>query len=154
MKRRRGNWIGMKQYKTYKKERYLFFWLSIAAYFLPYIIATACLLPFVKASNGTRVAMGLAVVALNTITFIAGVFKGFRAHFPFVNIPAFAFVALSGFFTLSLFSNYVSTFNVIETAAFVGSLVSCDLWYFHRKYKRKSLTVGDIVKSGFLGTED
>ncbi len=137
-------------YKTYKKERYLFFWLSIAVYFVPYIIVTACLLPFVKTGGGMKWGMGLAVAALNALPFLGGILKGFRAHFPFINLLALAFVALAGFFTLELFQDYVTTFLWIELSAAVGSIAACVFWHFHRKYKRKSQTVGDIVKSGVL----
>lgn len=140
----------MTTYKTYKKERYLFFWLSLVAYFLPYIVTTACLLPMMRAAQGVKWGIGLAVVALNAIPFLTGIFKGFRAHFPFVNLLAFVFVLLAGFFCLELFHNYVYTFLTIEAVALEGSVAACVLWHFHRKYKRKAQTVGDVLKSGIL----
>lgn len=140
--------------KTYKKQRYLFFWLSIVVYFVPYLIATACLLPIMKAAQGTKWAIGLAVLALNAIPFLTGIFKGFRAHFPFVNLIAFVFVVLAGFFTLELFSKYVYTFLTIEAVALAGSIAACVLWHFHRKYKRKAQTVSDVLKSGLLDKEE
>ena len=139
-----------KSYKTYKKQRYLFFWFSIAVYFLPYIITTACLLPFVETNVGSKAGIGLAVAALNALPFLAGIFKGFRAHFPFVNLLAFVFVLLAMFFLSDVFQNYVYTFLWIELAAVLGSIAACVLWHFHRKYKRKAQTVGDIAKSGIL----
>lgn len=140
----------MSNYKTYKKQRFLFFWLSIAVYFLPYIIVTACLLPLVKTDVGAKAGIGLAVIALNALPFLAGIFKGFRAHFPFVNLIAFVFVLLAAFFLSELFKNYVYTFLWIELAALLGSIAACVLWHFHRKYKRKAQTVGDVLKSGIL----
>lgn len=140
----------MTTYKTYKKERYLFFWLSLVAYFLPYLIVTACLLPMMKAAQGAKWGIGLAVAALNAIPFLTGIFKGFRARFPFVNLLAFVFVLLAGFFCLELFHNYVYTFLTIEAVALAGSIAACVLWHFHRKYKRKSQTVSDVLKSGIL----
>ena len=56
-----------KSYKTYKKQRFLFFWLAIVVYFLPYVIATACLLPLMKAGQGQKWAIGIGVIALNTL---------------------------------------------------------------------------------------
>lgn len=140
----------MTKYKTYKKQRYLFFWLSILAYFIPYIVATACLLPFMQAAVGMKWGIGLAVAALNALPFLGGIFKGFRAHFPFVNVLALVFVLLAGFFTLELFSGYVYTFMTIEVSAAAGSIGACVLWHFHRKYKRKSQTVGDVIASGLI----
>ncbi len=137
-------------YKTYKKQRYLFFWLSLAAYFVPYLVATACLLPFMKAAEGMKWGIGLAVAALNALPFLGGIFKGLRAHFPFVNVLALVFVLLAGFFTLELFSGYVYTFMTIEASAAAGSIAACVLWHFHRKYKRKSQTVGDVIASGLI----
>lgn len=140
----------MSKYKTYKKQRFLFFWLSIIIYFIPYIITAACLLPFVKTDEGARWGIGLAVVALNALPFLVGIFKGFRAHFPFVNLLAVVFVLLAAFFLTDVFRNYVYTFLWIELAAVLGSVAACVLWYFHRKYKRKAQTVGDIARSGIL----
>ena len=140
----------MTTYKSYKKQRYLFFWLSLVAYFVPYIVATACLLPFMKAAEGMKWGIGLAVAALNALPFLGGILKGFRAHFPFVNMIAFVFVLLAGFFTLEVFHNYVYTFLTIEAAAVAGSLAACVLWHFHRKYKRKAHTVGDVIASGLI----
>ena len=142
-----------KKYKSYNTQRFLFFWLSIAVYFLPYLIATACLLPIMKAAQGTKWAIGIAVLALNAIPFLTEIFKGFRAHFPFVNMIAFVFVILAGFFTLDLFSKYVYTFLTIEAVALAGSIAACVLWHFHRKYKRKAQAVSDILKSGLLEKE-
>ena len=143
-----------KKYKGYRLKRYLFFWLAIIVYFLPYLIATACFLPVMKAPHGTKWAIGLAVMGINAIPFIAGIFKGFRAHFPFVNMSAFVFVLLAGFFTLELFSDYVYTFLTIEAIALAGSIAACVLWHFHRKYKRKAQTVSDVLKSGLLDKEE
>lgn len=140
----------MAKYKTYRKQRYIFFWLSIVVYFLPYIIVTACLLPFVKTDEGVKWGIGLAVCALNAVPFVSGVLKGFRAHFPFVNLMAFIFLFLAAFFLSEVFQNYVYTFLWIELAAVIGSGAACVLWHYHRKYKRKSQTIGDVAKSGIL----
>ena len=143
----------MTTYKTYRKERYLFFWMSLVAYFLPYVVTTACLLPMMRAAQGVKWGIGLAVVALNAIPFLTGIFKGFRARFPFVNMLAFVFVLLAGFFCLDLFHNDVYTFLAIETVELAGRIAECVLWHFHRKYKRKAQTVGDVLKSGLLAKE-
>lgn len=138
-------------YKTYKKQRYLFFWAALLVYFVPYIAVTASLLPFMKVADGARVGIGLAVVALNAMPFLSGIMKGFRAHFPFFNVTAFVFVFLASFFTLSLFSSYVYTFTTIELTAAISSFLACVFWGLHRKYKRKAQTVSTVVKSGILG---
>lgn len=140
----------MGAYKTYKKERYLFFWLSIAVYFVPYIIVTACLLPFVKTGQGMKWGIGLSVAALNALPFLGGILKGFRAHFPFVNLIAFVFILLAGFFTLELFQRYVSTFLWIELSAVLGSIAACVLWGFHRKYKKINETYKANKKIGVI----
>lgn len=143
-----------KNYKSYQKERYLFFWLSIVVYFLPYLIATAATLPTMRATQGAKWGIGLAVMALNAIPFLTGIFKGFRARFPFVNLIAFVFVILAAFFLSDLFHKYVYTFLTIESVALAGSIGACVLWHFHRKYKRKAQTVSDVVKSGILDKEE
>ena len=141
----------MKSYKTYRKQRFLFFWLSLLSYFLPYAVVTASLLPLMQAAQGAKWGIGLGVIAINSVPFLGGVFKGFRAYFPFVNVLAIAFVLLAGFFTMKLFQNYVHTFLWIEFAAVLGSVLACVFWHYHRKYKRKSRTVSDVVKSGLVG---
>ena len=137
-------------YRSYQRQRYLYFWLAIIVYFVPYLIATACLLPVMKTSEGKKWAIGIVVMALNAIPFLTGIFKGFRSKFPFVNIISFVFVSLAGFFTLDLFSDYVYSFLTIEAVALAGSIAACVLWYFHNKYKRKAQTVSDVIKSGIL----
>lgn len=151
---RRSRMTTNKKYKSYRKQRYLFFWASIVVYFVPYLIATACLLPVMKATQGEKWAIGLAVMALNAIPFLTGIFKGFRAHFPFVNVIAFVFVILAAFFLSDIFQKYVYTFLTIESIALAGSIAACVLWFFHRKYKRKAQTVSDVLKSGLLDKEE
>lgn len=138
-------------YNTYKKERYLYFWLSFAAYFLPYIITTCCLLPMVKETAGTKTAIGFAIVFINAIPFLGGVLRNIFAHLPFVNMIAIMFVALGTFFLADVFQHYVYSFLAIEGAAAAGSIVACVFWVLHRKYKTKAETVKTVVKSGVLG---
>ena len=141
-------------YKTYQWQRYLFFWLTIAAYFVPTIVATAVLLPFVKAQEGTKWGMGIAVVLLNAMPFIGGIFRKLLAHVPFVNWLAIVFLSLAAFFTLDLFRDYVATFCTIETISFAFSIAACVLWYFHGVYKRRSQTVSTVLKSGLLTVKE
>ena len=140
--------------KRYKWQRYLFFWLSIVAYFAPYVVATAALLPFMQTTPGMRVGIGLAIVALNALPFIGGLLRSLLSHVPFVNFLAFVFLFLAGFFTLELFGDYVSTFMVIEACAACGSVAACVLWRFHRRYKRQNQTVATVLKSGVLEAKE
>lgn len=137
--------------KTYKAQRYLFFWLSAAFYFLPYIIATACLLPFMEAATGMKWSIGLVVALVNALPFIGGVFRVLFAHTPFINLPALLFVALAGFFMLPLFRDFVYTFLVIESCAAGGGILATVFWALHNKYKTKAETVRTVLKSGVLG---
>lgn len=124
--------------KGYRVKRFVFFWTSIAAYFLPFIIVTASLLPLMKAGTGQKFAIGMAVLLVNALPFIGGIFRGILAHFPFINVLSVAFIALAFFFTAEVFQNYVYTFFFIELSAALGSVVACVLWSAHLKYKRKS----------------
>ena len=137
--------------KTYRKEKYIYFWLSFACYFLPFVIATACLLPFMEESTGTKWSIGLAVVLVNTLPFVGGVFRVLFSHTPFINMPAILFVFLAMFFTAPVFSNYVYTFRVIESCAALGGILTTVFWFLHRKYKTKADTVHTVLKSGVLG---
>ena len=60
----------MSKYKTYAKEKRVYFALSLFAYFLPFIVTAACLLPFIKAATGFKIALGLGVAVINAVPFI------------------------------------------------------------------------------------
>ena len=138
----------MSNYKTYAKEKWLYFAMAIATYFLPFIIVTACLLPFIKAAGGFKIAMGMGIVLINAIPFLMGIFKSFFAHFPMLNILSIAFLILAVFFTGDLFGSYVDRFLWIEAAAAVGSIASCFLWAKYRKYSKWRESVKATVQSG------
>lgn len=121
----------------YKKRRYAYFWIALVCYFMPYLAATSCLLPFMTESTGLKWGIGLAVVFVNALPFIGGVFRNMLAHFPFINLPAAVFLFLASFFLLDVFQNYVYTFMTIEACAAGGSVFACVFWELHRKYKSK-----------------
>ena len=138
----------MSNYRTFTKEKWLYFALAVVAYFLPFVIVTACLLPFIKVSGGFKIAMGLGIVVINAIPFLMGIFKSFFAHFPMFNMLAVVFLILAAFFTLDVFQTYVDRFLWIEAAAAVGSIVSCILWAKYRKYAKWQQSVKANVASG------
>lgn len=145
----------MSKYNTFTKEKWLYFLFSILAYFLPFIIVSACLLPMVQVAKGFKVAMGLGIVFINAIPFLMGVFRAFFAHFPMVNILALAFLFLATFFALDVFKSCVDKLLWIESAAAIGSIVSCVLWSKYRKYSKWHESVKATVRSGaFKMTED
>ncbi len=137
-----------KKYKTFRKEKWLYFALSIVFYFVPFIVTTACLLPVVKAATGFKIAIGLAVVFINAIPFLTGVFKAFFAHFPMLNVIAVIYLLVAGFFALDVFMRSRETFLWIELAAALGSVVSCVFWAKYLKYRDYNNTVKATVKSG------
>ena len=144
-----------KKYKTFRKEKWLYFALSLAIYFVPFIVTTACLLPLVKAATGFKFAIGLAVVFINAIPFLTGVFKAFFAHFPMLNMIAIIYLFIAGFFALDVFMKSRETFLWIELAAAQGSVISCILWGQYLKYKDYNKTMKATVKSGaFVMKED
>lgn len=116
------------------KRKWLYFGLSIAAYFLPFIIVTAVFFPMVEAAKGFKIALGLGIVLINTIPFLMGVYRSFFAHFPMLNILSIVFLFLAVFFTMEIFQYYVQVFCWIEGAAAIGSVASCILWAKFRKY--------------------
>ena len=65
----------MSKYKTFTKEKWLYFAFSIITYFLPFIIVSACLLPIVKEATGLKIAMGLGIMLINAIPFLMGIFS-------------------------------------------------------------------------------
>lgn len=145
----------MAKYKTFRKEKWLYFALAIIVYFLPFTVVTACLLPMVKAARGLKIAIGLGVTFINAIPFLMGVFKAFFAHFPMLNVLAVVFLMLAAFFTLDIFKSCVDKLLWIESAAAIGSVASCILWALHRKYARWCASVKATVKSGaFVLKED
>lgn len=123
--------------KQYKHRRLLYFWLSLVCYFVPYIVATSCLLPFMVESTGLKWGIGLAVVFVNALPFVGGVLRHLFSHVPFINLLAIVFLFLAGFFLLDVFHDYVYTFMTIEGCAAGGSVLACVFWGLHRKYKSK-----------------
>lgn len=138
----------MNNYKTFKKEKWVYFLLSVVAYFLPFLIVTAALMPMIQIAKGLKVAIGFGVVIVNTIPFLMGIFKAFFAHFPMLNILAIVFLFLAVFFTADVFRNCVDKFLWIESSAAIGSIASCFLWGKHRKYAKWSESVKANIKSG------
>lgn len=138
----------MANYKTFLKEKWLYFVFAVLAYFLPFIIVTACLLPMVKAAQGLKIAMGLGIVFINAIPFLMGIFKAFFAHFPMLNVLAIVFLCLAAFFTLDVFKSCVDRLLWIEGSAALGSIASCILWAKHRKYTKWHESVKANVRSG------
>lgn len=137
--------------KTYRKEKYIFFWAAFACYFLPFVVATACLLPFMEVATGMKWSIGLTVVLVNALPFVGGIFRVLFSHTPFINMPAILFVLLATFFTAPMFADYVSTFCVIEGCAAIGGILATVFWFLHTKYKTKFETVHTVLKSGVLG---
>lgn len=138
----------MANYKTFTKEKWLYFAFSIVAYFLPFIITTACLLPFVNMNGGMKIAVGLGIVIINAIPFLMGIFRTFFAHFPMLNVLAIVFLCLAAFFTLDVFRHCVEKLLWIEASAALGSVVSCILWSKYRKYAKWHDSVKANVRSG------
>lgn len=138
----------MSKYKTYKKEKWLYFALSIVAYFAPFVAVTAGLLPMLKAATGFKIAIGFGVAVINAIPFLIGVFKSLFAHFPMFNLLAVAFLALAAFFRMEVFERYTEIFLWIELAAALGSVISCILWGLYLKYADYNRTMKATVKSG------
>ena len=136
--------------QTYKKQRYLFFWLSIAVYFVPVVITVACLLPFVRTGEAAKWGIGIAVVAIHCLGFLGGIFHGLKAHFPFFQTGPLLFLLLAMFFTADLFQNYVYTFMTISAVSFASGVAASVLWYLHGRYKRREQTVSTVLKSGVL----
>lgn len=116
------------------KRKWLYFGLSIAAYFLPFIVVTAVFFPMIEAADGVKIAMGMGVVLINTIPFLMGIYRAFFAHFPMLNVLSVVFLCLAVFFTQEVFRYYVEIFCWIEAAAAIGSIASCILWAKFRKY--------------------
>lgn len=135
-------------YKTFKKEKWLYFGLSIVAYFLPFIVVTAVFFPMIEAATGFKFALGLGVVLINTIPFLMGVYRSFFAHFPMLNMLAIVFLLLAVFFTMEIFQYYVQVFCWIEGAAALGSIASCILWGKFRKYSHWHESIKANVRSG------
>lgn len=145
----------MANYKTYRKEKWLYFFLSIAAYFLPFIVVTAVFFPMIQVAAGYKFALGLAIVAINTVPFLMGMFRSFFAHFPLFNMLAVVFLILAAFFTLDIFQYYVEIFLWIETAAAAGSIAACILWHYYHKFSGWYESIKANVKSGaFVMKED
>lgn len=136
------------KYKTFFKQKWICFALSIVSYFLPFIVVTAYFLPLTEAAVGVKWGIGLGVVVINAIPFLMGIFRAFFAHFPMLNVLAFVFLALAAFFMLEFFRYYAEIFLWIEFAAALGSIASCIFWALSRKYSHWRESVKANIKSG------
>lgn len=136
--------------KAMKVRRYAYFWCAIIFCFVPHVVVTACLLPFMVESAGLKWGIGIALVFINTIPFVFGFFKSFFIHFPFFNWIALIFICCAGFFTLDVFADYVYTFKVIESVSVAGGILACVFWGLHRKYKAKDGQVKTMRQLGVL----
>jgi len=83
----------MSGYKSYRKEKWLYFVFCVLAYFLPFIIVTSVFFPMIEAAKGFKIAIGLGIVFINAIPFLMGIFRAFFAHFPMFNISLLISVA-------------------------------------------------------------
>lgn len=138
-----------KPYRTFKKEKWLFFALSIIVYFVPFIIVTACMLPFMtKADAGYRWALGIVMLLLHTAPFLVGIIRSILAHLPMLDTVAIAFLLLGAFFNFKIFDDYVNKFMIIEGVALLCSIAACVFWLLHCKYKRYAESVRATVLSG------
>lgn len=144
----------MSNVRTYKKEKYTYFALSVAAYFLPFVVTAACLLPFVEEKTGFKIALGLGIATVNAIPFLVGAFRWFFSHFPMLNFVALLFLALAAFFRMDVFRTYADTFLWIELAAGVGSIASCVLWAKYLKYASYNKTMKATLESGAFVTKE
>ena len=144
----------MKKYKTFFKQKWVCFALSIVFYFVPVIVVTACLLPLTEASTGTKWAIGMGVLVIHAIPFFAGVIFSFLSHYPMFNIFPFLFLALQGFFTLDYFQYYAQIFKWIELAAAISSIASCICWGLFRKYSVWRESIKANVRSGAFNLKE
>lgn len=143
-----------KNYKSYKLEKWLYFGLAIAVYFLPLIITTACVFPVMKKADvGYKVALGFVVIITNTAPVLIGLSKWVTAHLPFMNWFAILYLLLFGIFSFAIFQEYAKQFAIIEGVSAVCGIISSVLFHLHRKYARWSESIKANVKSGAFVTK-
>lgn len=144
----------MKKYKTFFKQKWLCFALSLVCYFVPFIVVTACFLPLTEAATGMKWAIGMGIVLINAIPFLMGIFRAFFAHFPMLNILSLVFLALAAFFMLDFFRYYAEIFLWIELAAAIEPIAACIFWGLFRKYSVWRESVKANVRSGAFNLKD
>ena len=138
----------MVKYKTFTKEKWMYFAFSIVAYFLPFTIVTAVFLPIMKAAKELKFAIGMAVIFINALPFLQGLLELLFSHYPMINTFALIYICISAFFSLDIFQTYRYYFNWIELTAVIGSLVSTVLWAKYHKYLHYQKSVKANVKCG------
>ena len=141
----------MAEYKTYKKEKWLYFSLAFAAYFLPMIVVISVFFPIMEIGGGAKVGMGAVLIVVNSIPFLKNIFSSFLVHFPLFNVFCRGVSCGRRFFATDFFQYYVNVFMWIEFAAVVGSVLACVFWAKYRKYSQWRESVKAVGKSGILG---
>lgn len=138
----------MANYKTYRKEKWLFFCLAWAAYIIPVVVTTSIYFPMIQASTGTKIGLGAMLVIINVAPASIACLRSFLVKYPMFNVFALMFLILSAFFTMDAFQYYVQIFEIIESAALLGCTVWCILWHYYRKFGGWHESIRANVKSG------
>lgn len=140
----------MADYKTYKKEKWTYFTLSIFALFAPIVIAIGCFFPFFEYAVGYKIAIGCVLVLLQASIFTAGVWANVRIHYPMLSPLPFLVIMLYGLFTIDFFQKFVMPLMLIEIVAACSMVISAVFWAKYRKYKKYQTSVKAVALSGML----
>ena len=141
----------MAEYKTYKKEKWLYFFLAFFACFVPTIITISIFFPIMETHTGVKIGMAIVLIFFNFLVFLINSFASFLVKFPFFNVFALAFLIVGAFFATDFFQYYVDAFMWIALATFVGSVLASIFWAKSRKYSRWQDSIKAVSKSGILG---
>lgn len=140
----------MANYKTYKKEKWIYFFASIFAFLAPMIVAIASFFPFFDYNVPSKVAFGGVLVLLHTSVFAAGVWGSIRAHYPMLSPLPFVVIILYTLFQIDFFQKYVNALVIIEGIIACGMIASAVFWGKYRKYSTKATSMDAVVGSGLL----
>lgn len=125
----------MADLRTCKRQKRLYFILSLAAFFGPCIGAVAAFFPFFDYATGYKVAIGFVLVLLHTSILAGGIWGNIRAHFPMLSPLPFIICILYGFFTIDFFHRFVNALIIIEAIIACGMIISAVFWSKYSKAK-------------------
>ena len=140
----------MSDFKTYKKQKRVYFCFAIMAYLIPLIVAISCFFPFFDYNIGYKVAFGFVIALVHMTVFGAGLWHSVRAHYPMLSPLPFLIIMMYTLCAFDFFQKFVHALIVIEIIAAAGMILSAVFWTKYRKYKRFADSVKAVVSSGII----
>lgn len=141
----------MPKHNTFKKEKWIFFILTVFIYFVPFIVVTACLFPMMKkADAGYRWALGIILVLMRVIPFVLRSLHSLVAHCPMLDLTSIVLFVVAFLFRFEIFADYQDKFLIILAVSALSSIISTVLWFLFKYFNKQAGIIKTVDKSGII----